>query len=211
MRFLSRIRRWGHLTWRTAKTPSAHIPLGLLVAGGFGWGILFWGGLHTGIRVTNSNDFCVSCHSMRENVYQEYQRSVHYINSSGVRASCSDCHVPHDWADMIERKVKASREVWATIIGTVNTPQKFEERRLELAKHVWRRMQQDDSDTCRTCHNSMAMDLIAQNQRAERVHSEFLFTGKNTCIDCHKGIAHSLPDMSEIDPAWTVAAELRGK
>ena len=29
----------------------------------------------------------------------------------------------------------------------------------------------------------------------------FLFTGEKTCIDCHKGIAHKLPDMRGV-PGW---------
>jgi cytochrome c-type protein NapC len=32
-------------------------------------------------------------------------------------------------------------------------------------------------------------------------HERFLFTGERTCIDCHKGIAHRLPDMTGV-PGW---------
>jgi hypothetical protein len=34
---------------------------------------------------------------------------------------------------------------------------------------------------------------------------DFLFTGEKTCIDCHKGIAHRLPDMRGV-PGWQYLA-----
>ena len=40
------------------------------------------------------------------------------------------------------------------------------------------------------------MDITRQSQRAVEAHERFLFTGERTCIDCHKGIAHRLPDMA---------------
>lgn len=30
-----------------------------------------------------------------------------------------------------------------------------------------------------------------------------------TCIDCHKGIAHQLPDMTGIEPGWLPPEEVR--
>jgi cytochrome c-type protein NapC len=54
------------------------------------------------------------------------------------------------------------------------------------------------------------MDLAAQNDRAARIHERYLLDGERTCIDCHKGIAHDLPDMRNIEPGWTVPRELRG-
>lgn len=35
-------------------------------------------------------------------------------------------------------------------------------------------------------------------------------SGEATCIDCHKGIAHELPDMEGVDPGWKVPPELQG-
>ena len=40
-----------------------------------------------------------------------------------------------------------------------------------------------------------------QSPRASVAHQRLLFTAEKTCIDCHKGIAHHLPDMRGI-PGW---------
>jgi len=80
--------------WATLRRPSVkYSMLGLLVVG-FVSGIVFWGGFNTGMEATNQLEFCVGCHEMRDNVYQEYKYTIHYSNRTGVRAVCSDCHVP---------------------------------------------------------------------------------------------------------------------
>ena len=204
---------WGVVVsfWRIISRPSAYLPLGLLTLGGFVGGVLFWGGFNTALEVTNTEKFCTSCHEMRDNVYQELQSTVHFSNRSGVRATCPDCHVPHNWTDKIARKMQASKEVWGKIFGTISTREKFLNMRLELATHEWSGLMANDSLECRNCHSSVAMDFTKQTRRAAEIHSRFLTTGEKTCIDCHKGIAHLLPDMTGIEPGWKDAPELQGK
>jgi cytochrome c-type protein NapC len=152
------------------------------------------------MEATNTEKFCTGCHEMRDNVYQELQSTIHYSNRSGVRAICSNCHVPHNWTDKIARKMQASKEVWGKIFGTIDTREKFEEKRLELASHEWKRMKANNSLECRNCHQFESMDFTKQSKRASDAHSTYLASGEKTCIDCHKGIAHQLPDMSEVKP-----------
>ena len=103
-----------------------------LFAAGVVFGILFWGGFHTVVEATNSMEFCTSCHEM-DQVYEEYQQSVHYKNAAGVRAICSDCHVPKPWWPKMVRKVQATNELYHKFVGSIDTKQKFEEKRLQLA------------------------------------------------------------------------------
>ncbi|MDH5612874.1 MAG: NapC/NirT family cytochrome c [Gammaproteobacteria bacterium] len=153
-------------------------------------GVIFWGGFNTAMEVTNTLDFCISCHEMEENVFREYQKTIHYTNRSGVRATCSDCHVPRPWIHKVVRKIQASNEVLHKILGTIDTPEKFNEHRLELAKNVWRAMKSTDSRECRNCHNFDSMKPEDQKKRSRNQHATAMENG-NTCIDCHKGIAHN--------------------
>lgn len=155
-------------------------------------GILFWGGLHTGLEATNALAFCTSCHEMRDNVYQEYKTTIHYSNRTGVRAICSDCHVPKDWTHKMARKMKASFELWGKLTGVVDTKEKFEANRMRLATDEWNRMKESDSRECRNCHSFDAMSGDIQKQTVYRKHMKAKEAG-GTCIDCHKGIAHRLP------------------
>ncbi|QSA97435.1 NapC/NirT family cytochrome c [Methylococcus sp. EFPC2] len=181
--------------WAVLRRPSARYSLISLLGTGFILGILFWGGFNTGMDATNTLEFCISCHEMRDNVYQEYQKTVHYNNRTGVRAVCSDCHVPRDWTHKIVRKLQASGEVWGTLVGTIDTKEKFEAKRAEMAQHEWDRMKRTDSRECRNCHRYDAMDMELQDKTAKKKHGQASAeeSGK-TCIDCHKGIAHKLPE-----------------
>jgi len=107
--------------------------------------LLLVGGFSTALEATNSLEFCTSCHSMQTN-FKEYKESTHYANVSGVRAECSDCHVPKkDWFAKMYRKVIAAKDVWGEMVGTIDTPEKFEAHRLEMAKREWARMKESDS------------------------------------------------------------------
>lgn len=193
--------RWAAL-WR----PSTRYSLAGLLIIGFIAGIIFWGGFNTALEATNTESFCISCHEMEENVYQEYTNTIHYSNRTGVRATCPDCHVPKDWVHKMMRKIQASNEVYHKIMGSIDTPEKFEAKRLHLAQNVWRTMKATDSRECRNCHSFDSMDYTRQGRRAVAQHTEGFDKGL-TCIDCHKGIAHSLPDMSSVDPSAAMGAD----
>jgi len=207
---------WGRIkavlawAWAIMARPSVHFGLGFLTLGGFVGGVLFWGAFNTALEVTNTEAFCTGCHEMQANVYEEMTRTVHFSNRSGVRASCPDCHVPHKWTDKIARKMQASKEVWGHIFGSIDTRRKFLDMRRELAEHEWARLKANDSLECRNCHSAVAMDFTRQTERAAEIHRRFLVSGEATCIDCHKGIAHELPNMDGVDPGWKVPPELQG-
>jgi len=185
--------------WSALRRPSAKYSLLTLLVVGFFAGIIFWGGFNTVIEGTNRLEFCVACHEMRDTVYEEYKKTIHYQNRTGVRAICSDCHVPKDWVHKMARKIQASNELYGKVMGTIDTPEKFEAKRLTLAEHEWKRMKESDSRECRNCHSFEGMNTDAQKPRAKKMH-ELGQKDNQTCIDCHKGIAHNKPKgMKEDD------------
>ncbi|MDF3810640.1 MULTISPECIES: NapC/NirT family cytochrome c [Rhodopseudomonas] len=169
-------------------------PLAALVLAA-GAGVVGWGGFNIVMEATNSLEFCTSCHAMRDNVFAEYKTTAHYRNASGVRAICSDCHVPRDWSHKLARKVMATKELYHWAAGSIDTREKFEARRHRLARREWDRMRANDSRECRNCHSFAAMDFHKQSTKAATAMAAAMKAGK-TCIDCHKGIAHHLPDIN---------------
>ncbi len=155
-------------------------------------GVILWGGFNWAMELTNKESFCISCHEMKDNVYEEYTNSPHYMNRSGVRATCPDCHVPKEWVHKVIRKIQASNELYHHFMGTIDTREKFLKKRGELAVHVWKVMKSTNSRECRNCHDQTYMDFDKQEERAAERHEEAFDKGM-TCIDCHKGIAHQLP------------------
>ena len=181
--------------WRIARKFIRYLLVALLAVLALG---AIAGGVTTAMEATNSLGFCTSCHDMSYN-YEEYKKTTHYSNRSGVRAVCSDCHVPKkDWFSEVSRKIEASHDLWAELVGTIDTREKFDAERLAMAKREWARMKESDSIGCRNCHSFEAMDLNAQDKRAKDKHTQAAMTDSGkTCIDCHKGIAHKVPRMTE--------------
>ncbi|TAK40778.1 MAG: cytochrome c-type protein NapC [Betaproteobacteria bacterium] len=162
----------------------------------FAAGIVFWGGFNWTLELTNTEAFCTACHEMKVNVFKEYQNTMHYSNRTGVRATCPDCHVPREWVHKVARKIRASNEVFHWALGSIDTPEKFNAVRRRLAQLEWARMKANDSHECRNCHAYDYMDYSEQGRRAVAQHTKG-FAEKKTCIDCHKGVAHSLPPMEQ--------------
>lgn len=178
--------------WQRLLQPPRCSMLRMIFVGIFG-GVLIWGGLNTGMELTNRTEFCLSCHEMSI-PFEELKKTVHYTNRSGTSVSCADCHVasskhPVDYGRKLTMKLLAARDVIGHILGSVNTPEKFEAKRIEMAKRVWQKMKDSDSRECRNCHNFDTMDKTKQKDRAVVKHEGAIEDGK-TCIDCHKGIAH---------------------
>ncbi|MGB0865213.1 MAG: NapC/NirT family cytochrome c [Granulosicoccaceae bacterium] len=164
----------------------------LSVAGIFFLGIAAAFGFSVGLEKTNTMEFCISCHTMQTN-YREYQDTIHYKNPSGVQATCADCHVPKQFLPKMAAKIIAAKDVYHEIIGTIDTPEKYEAHRWDMASRVWAKMEATDSRECRNCHDYSNMDMEEQDKSARRRHSRAIRDGE-TCIDCHKGIAHEEPD-----------------
>jgi len=124
---ISRAWGWfrGNAWFRTALSPPVYLSLAFLTLGGFMAGVGFWGAFNTALEATNTEQFCTSCHEMQANVFEELKGTIHFTNRSGVRATCPDCHVPHEWTNKIARKMQASKEVWGHIFGSIATRDKF--------------------------------------------------------------------------------------
>jgi nitrate/TMAO reductase-like tetraheme cytochrome c subunit len=168
------------------------IPVGGLIA--FLVGIVFTGSFVGGLKMAETNSFCTSCHEM-DTPFQELQTSVHSSNVFGIQASCGNCHVPPALLPGLWRHIQAYKEVWGHLGGKLNTPAKFEAQRLEMARKIWTELKANDSAECRGCHTPAAMAFAKQPAEAAEAHQSLAKSGM-TCIDCHQGVAHTLPQGS---------------
>ena len=172
------------------------IPVGGLLA--FIVGIGLTGGFFGALQYTSTDAFCASCHEMNA-PFEELAHSMHGSNELGFRARCADCHEPPTFVGSLARHIRASREAWYHLRGELNTPAKYENRRMELAQSVWTELKANDSAECRSCHTPAAMALAKQPSSAAGVEAISPATmhqslaASFTCIDCHKGLAHTLP------------------
>lgn len=181
---LARLRRW-----------SASRKALVVLLAGIGAGMVIVALTATTVVYTSTEAFCATtCHEMTTNVAMEYKGTVHDRNRTGVRATCPDCHVPHSPVPLYIRKMGAVHDLWGHFIShSIDTREKFEAKRQELAERVWIYMKENDSRECRRCHTAAKMDPERQSEKAQLRH-EKARREKMTCIDCHFAIAHNEPE-----------------
>ncbi|TGB74423.1 MULTISPECIES: NapC/NirT family cytochrome c [unclassified Escherichia] len=148
--------------------------------------------MNTVIHNTSTDSFCLGCHEMKDNILTEsFKKSIHGSNRTGVKVACADCHIPDEFVPKMIRKAHAVKEVWGHMTGVIDTAEKFDAHRGEMAKAEWARMKANNSQECRNCHDISKL----QKKFMAPFHEASLKEGK-TCIDCHAGIAHKLPAVA---------------
>jgi len=157
-------------------------------------GAVFFGSAGGFMVYANSEQFCAnSCHEM-DKLKQEHKGTIHDVNRTGVRATCNDCHVPHEYIPNYLAKLGLFSDVWGHYVThSIDSKEKFEAKRYQLAKRVWVYMKENDSRECRHCHTTAKMDPEKQTEKAQKRHEKARLEGL-TCIECHFSIAHTEPD-----------------
>jgi nitrate/TMAO reductase-like tetraheme cytochrome c subunit len=105
-----------------------------------------------------------------------------------------DCHIPHAYPELLWYKAKAGlHDAIAEMRGVISTEEKFKQERLRLAKSVWAEYRETNSANCRVCHALTTEGVAKQKSFVQPMHRKAL-ANEATCIECHKGVAHAVPD-----------------
>ena len=146
-------------------------------------------------HLTSTDEFCTSCHAMQTYIAdsETYKTSVHQTTTSGVRAGCADCHIPGGLISATyTHVVNGVSDIWGEIHLDYENPATWEAERSRLAYAVRDWFRDNDSVTCRECHEEAS--IKPQRKRGLKQHAEARETGM-TCIDCHYNLVHE-----EIEP-----------
>lgn len=183
-----RITNWLRARCATRRGLLLVLVIGMMV----GFGIV--ASISTGLMLTGTEEFCASaCHGMTYN-RDEYKGTIHDVNRTGVRATCVDCHVPRTGIPLYFRKINAARDLWGHFVTkSIDTPEKFEAKRYEMAVRVWTYMKKSDSRECKVCHTMDKIDPEKSSEKAQRRHQKAKDENM-ACIDCHYAIAHAEPE-----------------
>jgi len=142
-------------------------------------------------RLTATEAFCTSCHSMTFVAADpHFKQSAHEGNIIGIRVGCSDCHIPPgNWfSETYTHASMGIKDVIAEYTHRFDDPAVWEKRRTELADEVRDEMRRYDSSTCRKCHDATA---IVPSTEAGRAAHAMLQQKSMTCIDCHFNLVHA--------------------
>jgi nitrate/TMAO reductase-like tetraheme cytochrome c subunit len=165
--------------------------LGILIVGGLLGAAAVVGSTEVN-RLTATDAFCTSCHTMATLAADpHFKQSAHRNNAVAVRPSCGDCHIPRTnwWIETYTHAVKGIKDIISENTHDFSDPKAWEAYQVELAHFVRNEMRSQDSVTCRSCHD--AQSIHPASERGQAAHA-LLREGRMTCIDCHFNLVHAL-------------------
>ena len=155
-----------------------------------------------GVMTTDLTDYTFShevfcsnvCHAM-DNVHQELQKSKHWTTPTGVRATCSDCHVSRRLTFAMLDHFVSTGELFVALTNDFSKPGSFEKFRPDAADRARFQFFESDSKNCRECH---AMEAIKPSRvRGQNVHEAAIRDGTTNCIVCHYNLVHKKVELSK--------------
>lgn len=148
-------------------------------------------------HMTSTDAFCTSCHAMQAYISEAeaYKTSTHQTTKSGVRPGCADCHIPKGLVRATYTHiVNGVGDLWGEIRYDYDDPKVWDEQKARLAHAVREWMLDNDSATCRSCHEQAS--IKPERKRGQKQHAEAIENG-TTCIACHYNIVHEEIEPSE--------------
>jgi cytochrome c-type protein NapC len=137
------------------------------------------------ITATSDAQFCVNCHSM-EPFEKAHNADVHGgKNAHGVRATCAQCHLPHDssFNYMYTKARTGLHDLWVENLGDPDTID-------WLAKRADREEYVYDSG-CITCHTNLEKATMSSNDALIAHRAYFQGATEEKCVSCHQHVGHS--------------------
>jgi nitrate/TMAO reductase-like tetraheme cytochrome c subunit len=176
---------------------------------GMAAGIVFMVTLIEFDHYTSTEAFCTSCHSM-EIAAISYRQSSHYNPTSGVRASCGDCHVSEGIFSATFDHAMGAKDLFNQIKGKLVGPDYDDPviNTLLLPESAFTAREwfnERGSASCQRCHVSEA--IMGTRVGTQAVHSEE--TKGRGCVECHINLVHrKVPDQKTFKrAAWNRMVE----
>jgi cytochrome c-type protein NapC len=160
---------------------------------------------------SSSNNYCATaCHSMTW-AAAAYQRSPHYTNLVGVRASCGACHIPYDAGHatavdyvklLLFKADRGAKDFWGEAHKTIATQEEWEKRRPALSNTFETYLTQHNYITCRGCHSLESFGGPRSHMKMV-IHQGQAKADAYDCLECHANIGHVYEDPSaKIAGGW---------
>jgi cytochrome c-type protein NapC len=164
--------------------------------------IASWAVVDTGIHMTGDYEFCTSCHSHKP-IGTSYRESVHGGNNpNGWRATCSQCHIPHD---------NSLHYMWVKgLHGVIDPTMELLKDPLDIDWHGNRERREDyvyDSG-CMSCHKFLEETSLASS-KSFRPHRKYFSKSEPglTCVGCHEHVGHSALGVHLQQHGWEIKSE----
>lgn len=143
------------------------------------------------MTATSTNEYCMSCH-IHTHADEAWTKSPHYLNASGVRTGCVDCHLPPKGSfKHLTAKVRTGlHDLYAFYFKDHESFDWESKRQLEHAvKIVF-------NESCVHCHQELfPKGLSSEGGTAHLYYEQNAEKLNLQCINCHLDVGHYNPNF----------------
>ncbi|SNR73408.1 cytochrome c3 family protein [Desulfurobacterium atlanticum] len=149
-----------------------------LCFGGLVVGLIISLAVAQGVKYSSTEQFCASCHEMKF-AYDAWEENAHGPLSSDAgacKATCVDCHLPHD-ANVVTYLLVKTKAAVKDVVGHFTGPENF-----DWVGNLEERNRYTYESSCKGCHKVLSDNVMHEKYKKGEI--------KETCIDCHHGVGH---------------------
>ncbi len=152
-------------------------------------GILFSFTVKKTLTITSTDKYCASCHT-HPHATQSWKKSTHYINPSGIKVHCVECHLPPQGKGHYLAKIKTgTKDLWGKLFRDSSSFNWAQKSRPENAVHFVY------ETSCIHCHQTLfPVTLTKEGEDAHLYYTEKKKSDELHCINCHISVGHYDPN-----------------
>lgn len=147
-------------------------------------------GVNRVVQKTSTNEYCQSCH-IHPGADESWTKSTHYLNESGVRIGCVECHLPP----------KGNFRHFSAKVRT-GLHDLYAYHFKDSASFDWERKQQLEhavsfvfNESCVECHKNLYPKGLTEDGGKAHLYYEMNEEKLElNCINCHLDAGHHLPN-----------------
>jgi len=146
--------------------------------------LVSWFAVETMVEQTSDEAFCGSCHTMAPMV-AAYRADIHGgSHPKGVRAKCTQCHIPADNAVtyLLAKARFGLHDAWAQLTYDLDTID-WHGKRAHRELYVF-------DTACLGCHEELESATMSQPAAFVAHRPYFLGETQMRCVSCHANVGH---------------------
>jgi len=170
-----------------------HIKTGVWVTTGIVIGLVIALAIGCFYTTSSSSESCVSCH-VHPDSDNSWKQSAHFVNESGVRTDCAECHLPpkQEYFSYLATKTRmGAKDVVSYLLKKHESIDWEAKGELEYARRIV------NNNSCVSCHANIYPEGISDDGIAAHLYyDENAMKLDLQCINCHLDAGHHNPNYS---------------
>jgi formylglycine-generating enzyme required for sulfatase activity/nitrate/TMAO reductase-like tetraheme cytochrome c subunit len=155
---------------------------------------------------SSKDDSCMACH-VHPDSEESWRMSKHYMNGSGTKTSCADCHLPPSGSPeyVVAKATTGLKDIWSYLFKDTENIDWDAKGEMENARKIVY------NASCIECHHQLFPEGISDDGVTAHLYWEGNAENLDlNCIDCHLDAGHYNPNYTHAKMTGVPVREASG-